>query len=107
MTPSPRPSITSRVLDFLFGKPGTPEERARAKASRPPKWVRLISMSVLVSVMAAFVYTIVGKYGWLSLPWKPAYWPDSIVFYGLIMATVFAEREIGRRYAKRDGRAHQ
>ena len=100
MTPSPSPSITSRVLDIVFGKRATPEEQA----GRPPQWVRFTTTLVLVIVMVAFAYTLVGKYGWLSLPWTPAYWPESIVFYGLLMATVFASRAVERRYARRDGR---
>lgn len=100
MTPSPNPSITSRVLDIVFGKRATPEDHA----ARAPQWVRLTTTLVVAVVMVAFAYTLVGKYGWLSLPWTPDYWPESIVFYGLMMAAVFAGRAVERRYARRDGR---
>ena len=65
MTADARPSPLTRVLDFLFGKSLTPEEKRRFEAARPPKAIesayRVLYLASFLAVLTVFLWS----YGWL------------------------------------------
>jgi len=82
MTPSPSPSITSRVLDWLFGKRLEGEERVRLDEERPPKPVRVAFLVAFAVVIVAAVLSLTDKRGWADV------WPDGLPHFGLLWIAV-------------------
>lgn len=106
--PTPRdPNLTDRFLDFMLMKEPRGLERERLSKARPPLWVRLIFILIIVGLLGSFLFGIFSEYGWLPLPWEPPFWPHSIVFLGLFLAEQFAYREVLRQYGKRAEREGQ
>jgi hypothetical protein len=67
MTSATRPNFLSRVLDIVFGKRLTPEEKRLAEVVGPPRAMRrafdvLIGMSFLCLFILMF-----SKWGWLPI----------------------------------------
>lgn len=70
MTAEARPNVWSRMLDFVFGAPPSPEERERLARARPPQWVdRAVSAGFLLS-LGALVFAMARQMDWISYPSK-------------------------------------
>lgn len=65
MTPPPREDLKDWVLNLVFGKQGTPEERALAMASRPPRVMRIIFGILAVAALCSMLVTYLWSHGWL------------------------------------------
>lgn len=102
MTPSPRPSITSRVLDIVFGKHGTPEEQALAEAARPPRSVQM-PYDIVSGLSACLVLvTFLWSYGWLPLVDSRLNnaWLLLALGFNVLLRFIW-EKEIAARYRRR------
>jgi hypothetical protein len=100
MTADARPSPLTRVLDILFGKSLTHEQRRRFEASRPPKAIeRAYGVLYLASFLAVLTVFLWG-YGWLpfvdSRLDKGWFWPvfgvNVLLRLGWEQVTGFYER---------------
>lgn len=65
MTSATRASASTRALDWLFGKAGTPEDRALAEASRPPRAMQTAFDVLHLASACAVLVTFPWSYGWL------------------------------------------
>ncbi len=61
MTPPASYSLIDQVLDAVFGKVGTPEEQALAKAARPPRNIQtaydILHAASFFSVLVLFLWS--------------------------------------------------
>lgn len=65
MTLAARPSVMTRVLDFLFGKSLTTEERRGFDESQPPKVIENVYRVLHLVSAAAVLVIFLWSYGWL------------------------------------------
>ena len=101
MTPSPSPSITSRVLDIVFGKRVTPEEQALAIAARPPRNVQMPYDILLGLSVFLVLLTFLWSYGWLPLVDSRLSMNWFFLALGFNLLLRFAGEEIAKRYMRR------
>ncbi|MFT4912011.1 MAG: fatty acid desaturase [Brevundimonas sp.] len=105
MTPSPPPSIASRILDVVFGEKGTPEE-----AGLPPKSIRLAFVIVMGLLFAVWLLLVFGSWGWLpidrdSIPtWRQLPTWGKLAFFGMLLLVQFAQLQVQRHYKHRADR---
>jgi len=101
MTPSPTPSITSRVLDIVFGKHGTPEEQELAKAARPPRNVQMPYDILHVFSVCLMLVMFLWSYGWLPFVESRISNTWFLLALGFNILLRFAWEEIIKRYKRR------
>ena len=101
MTPSPSPSITSRVLDIVFGKRGTPEEQALAIAARPPRKVQIPYEILLLLSVCLVLITFLWSYGWLPFVESRISNIWLLLALGFNILLRFAGEEIAKRCRRR------
>lgn len=101
MTPSPSPSIASRVLDIVFGKKLEGEEAERALAERPPQW----ASTVYLVLSGALVFLAFALLAWSS-GWIPfiesridSIWAGAALGGNVLLGEAW--RWIPRRYVRR------
>lgn len=87
MSPAPAKNLLSRVPDIVFGKrlEGTAAERARAE--RPPQWVRRIIGGLYIAWFLLFILWELGKLGWFPEPRETfaMWWLIPINGYGVFV----------------------
>ena len=96
---SPTPSITTRMLDFVFGKTLQGEARERAAEERPPAKVRhVVSFAWLIWIAVA-VLSFIDWRGWADL-W-PAELPRMLSLAVLGFAARLLSDRVSRHYRQK------
>jgi hypothetical protein len=105
MTPSPPPSIGSRILDVIFGEKGTPEEIERAKAAGPPKPVERAFDIVIGGLFVVWLFWAVVRWGWLPIDRDSLPTWGNLVFGGTLLIAQIVRDQVERYYKRRADRA--
>lgn len=101
MSSQSQPSITTRILDALFGERLTGVEAGRARAAQPLRWVEWIFVVLFAAWLCLFAFWGFRALGWLPVVMSDFEWPSLLWVSGLGLAMTLSREEISKHYQRR------